>query len=70
MSPELDPASVAARLAVLRGAYEPERVDAARARLARERPASSERFVDGVARRLAELRALSDLARHLHDVRR
>jgi hypothetical protein len=37
-----------------------------RRRLARDRPANVEPFAVAVARRLAELRALSDLANHLH----
>jgi hypothetical protein len=67
MSRELDPAAVVARLAELRAAYVPESVQHARARLAEERPSgASESFDRSVRRRLAELRALCELTRHLH----
>jgi hypothetical protein len=57
---------VAARLGELRALYVPERVEVARERLAREVPTASESFAHAVARRLAELRALDALTRHLH----
>jgi hypothetical protein len=44
---------------------EAEHLDEARARLERERPEPDEPFERGVARRLDELRALCELARHL-----
>jgi hypothetical protein len=70
MNRDLDAATVAARLDALRARYVPERVDQARARLARVRPASPrEPFERAVARRLAELAALCDLARHLQSRR-
>ena len=67
MKPELDPEKVVARLAELRAAYVPEGVSDARRRLAHEIPPRSERFERRVARSLAELRALCDLAAHLHE---
>jgi hypothetical protein len=60
------PAGVAERLARLRALYVPEGDQEARRRLARETPGSTEPFARAVARRLEELRALSDLANHLH----
>lgn len=65
MSRELDPEAIAARLDALRASYVPEHIDEARARLARERPQAEEPFALAVARRLDELRALCELARHL-----
>jgi hypothetical protein len=56
---------VARRLAELRRRYVPETVDDARVRLARERPVIDEPLELGAARRLAELRALCELTRHL-----
>jgi hypothetical protein len=64
----LSPAAVGARLAALRAASVPERDVDARARLARERPVSTRPFVLLVSQRLGELRALCELARHLHEV--
>lgn len=65
--PAAPPPGVGARLARLRALYVPERDVDARARLAREVPAPRpETFDQAVARRLRELRALDDLARHLH----
>jgi hypothetical protein len=58
MTGELDPRRVAARLALLRTLYVPERGDEARQRLERECPKSCLPFEQAVARRLAELRAL------------
>ncbi len=66
MSRELDPAAVAERLAELRALYVPEQLDEGRRRLARERPARIEDLVERATRGLAELRALCDLAGHLH----
>jgi len=60
------PAVVASRLATLRALYVPERDVDARARLARERPAEARPLALLVSQRLRELRALCDLARHLH----
>jgi len=60
------PPSVAERLSVLRALYVPERRIEARARLAEERTLAKEPFERAVARRLSELRELSDLTRHLH----
>lgn len=59
------PSGVAERLEELRRLHVPERDSDARLRLATPRPASTESFPTAVARRLAELRALCDLARHL-----
>jgi hypothetical protein len=70
MTPELTVAAVSARLQDLRRLHVPERIEAARERLARERPASAEPFAHAVARSLAELRALCELARYLHAARR
>ena len=58
-------AGVAGRLAELRARYVPERDADARERLARERPVTKESFEVAVQRRLRELRALCELARHL-----
>jgi hypothetical protein len=66
MRAELGAAAVASRLQALRALYVPERLDAARERLGRERPVAAEAFAERVARSLAELRALCELARHLH----
>jgi hypothetical protein len=63
---ELDPRRVAARLARLRSIYIAETVEQASMRLVRERPVESIPFEVGVARRLAELRALCELTRALH----
>lgn len=60
------PAGVAERLDELRALYVAERDVDARRRLAAETPRPSEPFAKAVARRLAELRALEDLAGHLH----
>jgi hypothetical protein len=58
---------VAARLARLRELYVPETLDQVRRRLAEEQPVEvPEPFAKAVERRLAELRALDELARHLH----
>ena len=66
MNRELDAVQVALRLATLRELYVPESITAARARLARERPPSTESFAETATRSLRELRALCELARHLH----
>jgi hypothetical protein len=68
MRDELDPGRVAERLAVLQRTYVAETVDEARERLARERPQRQESFEQRALRCLGELRALCDLARHLHAV--
>jgi hypothetical protein len=60
------PPGVAARLAELREICVPEPVAIGAERLERERPMKREPFEVAVARRLRELRALVDLARHLH----
>jgi len=62
----LDPHLVAARLAELRSRYAAETIDEAQARLEAERPRSQGAFAELVAARLAELRALCELARYLH----
>jgi hypothetical protein len=66
---DLSARTVAARLAWLRDSYVPD--DAIAARLRLEDPAGrrSEPFARAVARRLAELRALCELADHLHAAR-
>ncbi len=69
MRRELDPTAVARRLNELRSRYHPEHVDAGRRRLAHERPARTESLAETAARGLAELRALCDLADHLHRAR-
>jgi hypothetical protein len=66
MRRELDPEQVAARLEELRACYVPETLEEGRLRLARERPRSIEPLEKLVERRLGELRALDELARHLH----
>ena len=66
MKPELSAELVAARLLELRGLHVPEDLTEARARLARETPRTREPFEVAVARQLEELRALCELARHLH----
>jgi hypothetical protein len=63
--PSTPPPGVAERLEELRRLYVPERDSEARLRLASVRPTSTESFPTAVARRLAELRALCDLAKHL-----
>ena len=69
MSRELDPSVVGSRLAELRRRYVPERIEEGQRRLARERPARNEPLAQMAARGLAELRALCDLAAHLHRAR-
>ncbi len=64
------PPGVAARLSKLRAWYRPETLVEGRARLQRERAVVSEPFEVAVARRLRELRALCELARHLHQAKR
>ena len=63
---DLAPASVSARLGLLRALYVPEPQEEARARMVQ--PPARESFERGVARRLAELRALCELTQHLHRV--
>ena len=63
---ELSPEEVGTRLAVLRQIAFTERDDAARARLAQERPSPPEPFGLAVQRRLHELHALCELASYLH----
>jgi hypothetical protein len=65
MTSSLDPRVVARRLAGLRLRYVPESLDDARARLERERPIKSASFAEAAQQRLAELRALCELATHL-----
>ena len=60
------PVGVAERLERLRAIYVPERDAEARQRLDKEARSSTEPFEVGVARRLEELRALSDLSSYLH----
>jgi len=62
----LSPSVVAERLSSLRRTYVPERTVDARARLAGEVPRSELPFERRVARSLKELRALCELATHLH----
>ena len=69
MTRELRADDVAARLAVVRAGYVPETVEEGRQRLARERPRPAEPLAVTAARGLDELRALCELARHLHQVR-
>jgi hypothetical protein len=59
------PAGVAERLEQLRALCVPEHVSEARRRLAARPRVANAPFAAAVARRLAELRALSDLASHL-----
>ncbi|MEJ7731947.1 MAG: hypothetical protein WKG00_22395 [Polyangiaceae bacterium] len=63
---ELRATEVSHRLEGLRRAYRAETDTEARQRLERERPARDEPFATAVSRRLAELRALLDLASYLH----
>ena len=63
---ELDPQTVAKRLAELRRMFVAETVDEARERLAREQPRPQESFEQRAQRSLEELRALCELARVLH----
>lgn len=66
MRRELTPQLAAQRLEVLRALHVTERDEDARQRLERERPVCVEPFERAVARRLEELRALCNLAAHLH----
>jgi hypothetical protein len=59
------PSGVRERLERLRVLCVPERAVEARRRLSDRPPANNEPFAAAVARRLAELRALCDLANHL-----
>jgi hypothetical protein len=63
---ELSPEDVITRLAVLRQIAFIERDEAARTRLAQERPSPPEPFALAVQRGLHELRTLCALASHLH----
>jgi hypothetical protein len=65
MRNDLSPAAVRRRLAQLRALYRPETLEEGRRRLAADRPPEVP-FARAVARRLAELRALSDLTTYLH----
>lgn len=65
MNLDLSPTLVAKRLARLRELYVPETEEEARLRLLPE-PRRDILFADGVARRLAELRALCELTAYLH----
>jgi hypothetical protein len=65
MSRELSPMSASRRLALLRVLYVPATEEQARAHLVPEAIRDSS-FAQGVARRLAELRALSELTAYLH----
>jgi hypothetical protein len=69
MTRELRLEGVAIRLAALRDLYVPETVEEGQRRLARERPRRVEPLVVTAARGLDELRALCDLATHLHRAR-
>jgi hypothetical protein len=60
------PAGVAERLKQLAAIFVAERDAEARARLQREADALTEPFAVAVARRLEELRALSELSDYLH----
>ena len=60
------PPGVAERLGALRALSQPESLAEARVRLERERPAREQDFAQAVSHRLAELRQLCELARHLH----
>lgn len=60
------PAGVAERLAKLRVLYVPEGAAQARRRLADPGPAQPDLSAASVSRRLAELRALCELAGYLH----
>jgi len=60
------PPGVAQRLIALRHLYVPETAAEASARLHAEKPPITEPFEVGVDRRLRELRALCELANHLH----
>lgn len=64
------PAGVPERLERLRSLYVAESDVAARRRLDAEHAPRPEPFAAAVTRRLAELRALDDLAAHLHPRRR
>jgi hypothetical protein len=70
MSDALDPRLVAERLAELRRSFIAETVAEARERLAREQPRSTPSFAQVAHRSLEELRALCELTRALHAVRR
>jgi hypothetical protein len=69
MRTHLDPVLVGRRLAVLAEHYVPETIDEGRARLRRDR-LSSQAFASSVERRLDELRALDELTRYLHAIKR
>jgi hypothetical protein len=64
MPRELDPAAVRARLEFLRASWTPRSADEVRALM--EPPPRPKSFAVAVAERLAELRALDALTRHLH----
>jgi hypothetical protein len=65
MVAELDPETVARRLATLARLYVPETPAEGRARLRRELSADPRAFAARVERHLAELRALDELTRYL-----
>ncbi len=62
----MPPAGVAERLERLRAICVPESDSEARLRLDKETRTSTGSFAVGVARRLEELRALSELSSYLH----
>lgn len=64
------PAGISDRLRDLRALVRAESDLEARRRLAKERPPTARPFAVGAAARLRELRALCELARHLHMARR
>ncbi len=68
MTRDLSPRAVVERLERLRASYVPMTAEEARHLLTA--PARTETFSEGVARRLAELRALLDLTTHLHRAHR
>lgn len=62
----LDPQTVSARLAALKALHAPESIEEASARLTAECPRPAAPFHVEVHARLAELRALCELAQYLH----
>lgn len=64
MAVELSPSAVSRRLAELRARFVAETIEEGRARLAPP-PAPPEPLAQAASRRLAELRALSELTAHL-----
>lgn len=64
---DLSPGTVGRRLDLLRASYVAESIESARERLRRDEMRPKLSLAEGAAKRLAELRALIELTRHLQE---